>query len=185
MIFWIILSKRGGWHLLPLLPKLALSKVFVKASKMINFFHLVVQLMRKYLFCLNVVFDAFKLHFWCFSTQSKHPKCWNWKTWVWRGCPERFSLQSICNVNYTRTVHCLSELNVVNYIFSYFPVKSGPTQPRNSIVLPRILNVNLAVYPHLDVNYDFSYFYRKKNLLNERGKAVGHEPPLLPFRATY
>ena len=25
----------------------------------------------------NVVFDAFKLHFWCFTTRSKHPKWWN------------------------------------------------------------------------------------------------------------
>ena len=27
----------------------------------------------------DVVSDAFKLHFWCFTTRSKHPKCWNWK----------------------------------------------------------------------------------------------------------
>ena len=28
----------------------------------------------------NVDFIAFKLHFWCFNTGPKHPKCWNWKT---------------------------------------------------------------------------------------------------------
>ena len=33
-----------------------------------------------FLMLSNVDFNAFKLHFWCFTTGPKHPKCWNWKT---------------------------------------------------------------------------------------------------------